>query len=100
MKPIKDINQLRTGQKLIRISNGEVKYYEFLITHPYNPEYIFCINFCEKAERFHKTEVYNLFFTDYTERDILNMVKEHALKTIRECDIALKEIEDKNYLKE
>ena len=100
MEPIKNINQLKTGQKLIKISNGEVKYYEFLMIHPHNPEYIFCINLREEAEKFYKTEVYSRFFTNYTESEIFNIIREYALKTIKECDIALKELGDKNNLKE
>lgn len=70
MKAITDITKLVQGQELIRVLYGEVHYYEFLMIHPHNPEYIFCINFCERAERFHKSEVYKQFFTDYTDRDL------------------------------
>ena len=56
MKQVTNIQQLKPGQELIRVLNGEVHYYEFLMIHPHNPEYIFCMNFCKRAERFYKSE--------------------------------------------
>ncbi len=56
MIAITNITKLVPGQELIRVLNGEVRYYEFLMIHPHNPEYIFCMNFCKRAERFHKSE--------------------------------------------
>lgn len=100
MKQVTDIQQLKPGQELIRVLNGEVHYYEFLMIHPHNPEYIFCMNFCKRAERFYKSEVYKQFFTDYTDRDLINVCRDYALKTLKECDMALKELGDKDNLKE
>ena len=100
MKQVADIQQLKPGQELIRVLNGEVHYYEFLMIHPHNPEYIFCMNFCKRAERFYKSEVYKQFFTDYTDRDLINVRRDYALKTLKECDMALKELGDKDNLKE
>ena len=56
MTAVTDITKLVQGQKLIRVLHGEVHYYEFLMIHPHNPEYIFCMNFCKRAERFYKSE--------------------------------------------
>lgn len=100
MTPITDITKLVQGQELIRVLNGEVHFYEFLMIHPHNPEYVFCMNFCKRAERFYKSEVYRQFFTDYTDRDLINVRREYALKTLKECDVALKELGDKDNLKD
>lgn len=100
MTAITDITKLVQGQKLIRVLNGEVHYYEFLMIHPHNPDYIFCMNFYKRAERFYKSEVYKQFFTDYTDRDLINVRRDYALKTLKECDLALKELGNKNNLKD
>lgn len=100
MKNITDIKQLAQGQELIRVLNGEVFFYEFLMIHPHNSAYIFCINFCKRAERFYKSEVYEQFFTNYTDRDLINIRRDHALKTLKECDMALKELGERDNLKE
>lgn len=100
MKAITDITKLVQGQELIRVLNGEVHYYTFLMIHPHNPEYIFCMNFLKEAERFYKSEVYKRFFTDYTDRDLINVRRDHALKTLKECDMALKELGDIDNLKD
>ena len=98
MKQVIDIQKLTQGQRLIRVLNGVVHFYEFLMVHPHNDNYVFCMNLCKEAERFHKEDIYKSFFTDYTDRDLINVRRDYALKTLKECDMALKELGDKDNL--
>lgn len=93
MKPILDIKDLKQGQKMIEIrGDGHVNFYTFLMIHPENDNYVFLMNLTKTADRFYKEDIYKRFYTDYSDRDLINIKRNHALKVLRECDRALVEL--------
>lgn len=96
MKPIrskKDIESLKTDEKLIECLNGEVNYYRFLCLHPRNGEYVILLNHCEEPKRFYVKSIIDRFYTDYTTRDIITYRRDYALKKLEEYEQALSEFD-------
>ena len=96
MKPIrdiKDIENLKTDEKLIECLNGEVNYYRFLCLHPRNGEYVILLNHCEEPKRFYVKSIIDRFYTDYTTRDIITYKRNYALEQVKFCEQALSEFD-------
>ena len=97
MKPIRnkeDIENLKTDEKLIEFClNGNVNYYRFLCFHPRNKNYVILLNHCEEPERFYVKSIIDLFYTDYTTRDIITYKRDYAMEQVKFCEQALSEFD-------
>lgn len=92
MKPIlniEDIKKLKTDERLIECSNGEVNDYKFLCIHPRNPNYIILLNCCEQPIRFYIDNIIGQFYTDYTICDILTYRRDYILEKLKGIEQAL-----------
>ena len=85
MERITNINDLKSGQKLISFNRGKVNYYEFLMIHPHNPEYILCLNSTQDGVKIYSKIVYENFFTNYSEEEIFEKLREYYLKESEWC---------------
>lgn len=80
MRPIQsfeDIENLKTGDKLVEIVNGVVTYYKFLCIHPTNNNYVILLDACEKPVRFYFQRLIDRFYTDATQIDIAYFRKKY-----------------------
>lgn len=90
MKPIVSLQDLKPGQKMIRkCGDGRVEFYTFLMIHPEHSRYVFLMNVIKRADRFYDEDIYKYFYTDYSDLDLINIKRDHALKQLEECDRAL-----------
>lgn len=80
MRPIQsfeDIENLKTGDKLVEIVNGVVTYYKFLCLHPTNKNYVILLDACEEPVRFYFQRLIDRFYTDATQIGIAYLRKKY-----------------------
>lgn len=85
MERITNINDLMPGQKLTSINGDKVTCYEFLMIHPHNPEYILCLNHTQDGVKIYSETVYEKFFTDCSQEEILEKIREYHLEEAEWC---------------
>lgn len=98
IRNFKDIEILKTDDRLVEFIRGKVNFYYFLCLHPRNQSYVILLDCCEQPVRFDTSTMVNRFYTDFTDRDIINYRKDYALKKIDEFELALSMLGDKSNL--
>ena len=94
----KDIEILKTDDRLVELIRGKANFYHFLCFHPRNQNYVILLDCCDQPVRFYIPTMVDRFYTDFTERDIINYRKDYALKEIDEFELALSMLGDKSNL--
>ena len=95
MKRILDIKDLKQGQEMFEDRrDGYVDFYKFLMIHPEDDDYVLLMNSCKRVDRFYKTKIYERFYTDCSDIDLIMIRRNHALKELEECDKKLAEMEE------
>lgn len=74
MKRITDIKELKRGDKIVRIDSDGCGFYEFLMIHPHNDQYVLMIEeMSQNAPKFYipiLTDPQGKWFMDYTFEEI------------------------------
>lgn len=101
MKNIKDINlkNLKTGEKIYRLSQGNIEYYTFLTIHPENERYIILLDSCKIPKRFFINPYDDSlidFYIDCTEKDLLEYKKIYYQEKLSEIELELEKLNPKN----
>lgn len=89
---IKQIEKLKTDEKLVRCYLGNIEYYRFLYFHPRNKNYVILLDHCEHPVRFHIDELISYFFTEYSTKDILNYQREYLRDKLNRVEQRLSEL--------
>lgn len=92
LRDIKEIEHLKTNDRLVQLINGKVNYYRFLCFHPRNENYVILLNCCEQPVRFYCPHMINNFFVDYTREDLVAYRKNYALRVVEDCEQELAEL--------
>lgn len=96
IRNIEDIRNLKTDDRLVELIQGKVNFYRFLCFHPRNQNYVILLDCCEQPIRFYAPLMADRFYTDFTDRDIINYRKDYALKKLDEFEHALSMLGDKS----
>ena len=96
IRNIEDIRNLKTDDRLVELIQGKVNFYRFLCFHPRNQNYVILLDCCEQPIRFYVPSMVDRFYTDFTDRDIINYRKDYALKQLDEFEHALSMFGDKS----
>ena len=93
-----DIKNLKTDDRLVELIQGKANFYRFLCFHPRNQNYVILLDCCEQPVRFYCSIIIDRFYTDVTERDVINYRKSYVLKKLDEFEQALSMLGDKSNL--
>lgn len=93
MKRITSINDLKQGTKIVHVEdNKNIKYYEFLMVHPHNENYVLLLeSLSQNAYKFYIPNIIgddSHFYIEYTEKEVLELRKKYLLN---EMDLLNKE---------
>ena len=73
MKEINDTNisLLKAGDKIVKIEEDYAIYYEYLMVHPHNNDYILMLDHCENIRKFYIPNILNQnYYIEYTYKEI------------------------------
>lgn len=85
MKKITNVKDLKQGQKIIKVApNFEISYFEFLMIHPHNENYILALNMMQDAEKIYIPYLYESYYTDYSHEDINYLKFQGAMWKVEE----------------
>ena len=97
MKSITDIKELTKGTKIVYLEDGFVYYYEFLMVHPHNDEYVLLLDeVTQNAPKFYIPNIINCpsWQIYFTRKDILNYKREHYTRMLRINDKRINDLEN------
>ena len=86
MKNIDNARELSPGTKIVNLNGDTVLYYDFLMIHPHNNEYVLLLDTITKnAIKFYIPRIENSkeWQIDYTESDLLEYRYEYHLEKAR-----------------
>ena len=92
MRPVTNIKDLKPGERIVTLTNGNPQVYEFLMIHPYDSNYIICLNNLSMAAMVCVPDVFGDLFTEVSAKDIILYRKKYYKKQIEMFEKALKEI--------
>lgn len=95
-----DIKNLKIGEPLYELVRGEVRYYRFLCFHPRNENYVILLNHCEEPVRVYKDSIYDRFFLECSQRDIITYRRDYFTKQAEECEMALSMLNGKDNMED
>lgn len=93
MEKITKFDELKVDEKVIWVKNGKPHFYRFLAKHPRNENYAIFLDIAEEPIRVYIYELKN-FYKNYSDKDLLDIKRNKALKVLAECDEALKELNE------
>lgn len=90
-----DLLALKQGDKMVCIA-GKMKpeFYRFLMIHPENEKYILALNMNKDAEKVYIPRLYESFYINYTDRDLLDVRLHRALTELDDVKRAIRELEE------
>ena len=98
MRRITDIKELKEGTKIVRVYNGRIDYFSFLMVHPCNEKYVLLMDDLTKdATKFYIPNLldkHGYFYIDYSRRELLEKeIEEHqkAIDALRRRIACLKD---------
>ena len=92
MRPVTNIKDLKQGERIVTLIKGEPQVYEFLMIHPYDSNYIICLDNHSMAAMVFIPDVFGDLFTEVSAKDIILYRKKYYKKQIEMFEKALKEI--------
>ena len=92
MRPVTIIKDLKQGERIVTLTKGEPQVYEFLMIHPYDSNYIICLDNHSMAAMVFIPDVFGDLFTEVSAKDIILYRKKYYKKQIEMFEKALKEI--------
>ena len=92
MRPVTNIKDLKQGERIVTLTKGEPRVYEFLMIHPYDSNYIICLDNHSMAAMVFIPDVFGDLFTEVSAKDIILYRKKYYKKQIEMFEKALKEI--------
>ena len=92
MRPVTNIKDLKQGERIVTLTKGEPQVYEFLMIHPYDSDYIICLDNHGMAAMVFIPDVFGDLFTELSAKDIILYRKKYYKKQIEMFEKALKEI--------
>ena len=92
MRPVTNIKDLKQGERIVTLTKGEPQVYEFLMIHPYDSNYIICLDNHSMAAMVFIPDVFGDLFTEVSAKDIILYRKKYYKKQIEMFEKALKEI--------
>ena len=90
MRPVTNIKDLKPGERIVTLTKGEPQVYEFLMIHPYDSNYIICLNNLSMAAMVYVPDVFGDLFTEVSAKDIILYRKKYYQKQIKMLEKALK----------
>ena len=92
MRPVTNIKDLKQRERIVTLTKGEPQVYEFLMIHPYDSNYIICLDNHSMAAMVFIPDVFGDLFTEVSAKDIILYRKKYYKKQIEMFEKALKEI--------
>lgn len=94
MEQITSFSELNVGEKVVYIyGDNKPKFMRFLTRHPRHEGYGFFVDLADQPIRVYAKEL-QYYFKNFTDRDLIEVKRQNALKALAECDEALKELEE------
>lgn len=96
MKRVTNIEELKQGDKIAQISRNDIIYWEFLMVHPHNPNYVLMIeSLSQNALKLYIPNILDSeFYQDYTIKDMMIMQVESLKRDIQSYEEAIAKIKD------
>ena len=88
MKQVTDFKDLKQGDKLVRLTRGKVKFYEFLMVHPHNDEYVLLLNQCQTVDRLFIPDCIGEIYIDGGEQDKMEWYEYKRDYHLKEAEFA------------
>lgn len=89
MKEINDTNisLLKAGDKVVKIEEDYAIYYEYLMVHPHNNDYILMLDHCENIKKFYIPNILNQnYYIEYTYKEIYQKEIEYLESQIKHLE--------------
>lgn len=90
-----NLSALKQGDKMVRIQvRTSPVFFKFLMIHPENEDYILALNMNKDAEKIYIPNLYEYFYINYTDRDLLDVKLQRVLSELDDVKRAIKELEE------
>ena len=90
-----DLLALKQGDKMVCIQGRmRPEFYKFLMIHPENENYILALNMNKDAEKIYIPRLYEHYYINYTDRDLLDVKLHRVLTELEEVKRAIRELEE------